>query len=131
MAKLFINLPVKELVQSTKFYQAIWFTQNADFSNDDASAMVYDDTLSIMLLNHEFTHKFVPEGKVIADSHKVSEVLNALQLDSKDAVDHFFDKAIATWAKATIPTQDHGTMYGKDFEDLDGHIWEVFWMDAS
>jgi predicted lactoylglutathione lyase len=58
-------------------------------------------------------------------------VLNAVQLDSKDAVDALVEKAIAAWGKLTIPTQDHGFMYGKDFEDIDGHIWEVFWMDAS
>jgi predicted lactoylglutathione lyase len=57
--------------------------------------------------------------------------LNALQFDSKEAVDAFFDKAIAAGWKATIPTQDHGFMYGKDFEDLDGHIWETFWMQPQ
>ena len=59
------------------------------------------------------------------------EVLNALQFDSKEQVDIFFDKAIAAGGKATIPAYDHGFMYGRDFEDLDGHIREVFWMDVS
>lgn len=130
MAQLFINLPVKDLTKSTAFYQALWFTQNADFSNDDASAMVYDDSLSVMLLTHEFARRFIPKGKMIADSHVTCEVLNALQLESKEKVDEFFDTAIAAWAKPTIPTQDHSFMYGRDFEDLDGHIWEAFWMQA-
>jgi uncharacterized protein len=92
--------------------------------------MEYDETLKVMLLTHEFYKKFLPAGKTIADS-KSCEVLNALQFASKEAVDLFFEKAIAAGGKATIPTQDHGFMYGRDFEDLDGHIWEPFWIDVT
>jgi uncharacterized protein len=130
MAQLYINLPVTDLARATAFYEALGFAKNTQFSNDDASAMVYDDTLSVMLLTHGFCANFLGSKK-IANAHETTEVLNALQLDSREAVDVFFEKAIAAGGKKTIETYDHGFMYGRDFEDLDGHIWEAFWMDAS
>jgi len=130
MAKLYINLPITDLSRATAFYEAIGFTKNIDFSNDDASAMIYDDTLSVMLLTPGFCTNFLG-NKAISDAHTTTEVLNALELNSREAVDAFFDKAIMAGGKKTIETYDHGFMYGRDFEDLDGHIWEVFWMDAS
>ncbi len=130
MARLYINLPVSDLAKSTSFYEAIGFHLNPQFSNSDASAMIYDDTLSVMLLTHGFCGNFL-NGKTISDAHATTEVLNALELDSREAVDDLFEKALATGGKKTIETQDHGWMYGRDFEDPDGHIWEVFWMDAS
>jgi uncharacterized protein len=130
MAKLYINLPVTNLVKSTVFYEAIGFTLNTQFSNESASAMIYDDTLSVMLLTPGFCANFLGK-KTISDAHTTTEVLNALQLDSREAVDIFFDKAISAGGQKTIETYDHGFMYGRDFEDLDGHIWEVFWMDVS
>lgn len=131
MSRMYINLSVSDLAKATAFYQAIWFTQNMQFSDEKASGMVYDDNLSVMLLTHGFMKWFLPQGKVIANSKETCEVLNALQFDSKEEVDGFFDKAIQAWGKATIPAYDHGFMYGKDFEDLDGHIWEAFWIDVS
>ena len=130
MAQLYINLPVADLPKATAFYEALGFTKNTDFSNEDASAMVYDETLSVMLLTHGFFQGFLGT-KTISHSLISTEVLNALQLDSRDAVDAFFDKAISAGGKKTIEAYDHGFMYGRDFEDLDGHIWEAFWMDAS
>jgi predicted lactoylglutathione lyase len=128
MARLFINLPVVDLPKATAFYEALGFRKNSEFSNESASAMVYDDTLSVMLLTHTFYASFL-KGKNISDAHSTTEVLNALELDSRKEVDAFFDRAIAAGGKKTIETYDHGFMYGRDFEDLDGHIWEVFWMD--
>ena len=130
MAKLYINLPITDLPKATAFYEAIGFMKNADFSNSDASAMIYDETLSVMLLTPGFCANFLG-SKTISDAHTTTEVLNALELDSREAVDIFFDKAITAGGKKTIEAYDHGFMYGRDFEDLDGHIWEVFWMDAS
>lgn len=131
MVKLYINLPVADLTKATAFYEAIGFTKNTDFSNENASAMVYDETLSVMLLTHAFMKQFLPAHKTVADSHTTCEVLTALQMDTKVAVDALYEKAIAAWAVATIPAYDHGFMYGKDFEDSDGHIWELFWMDTT
>ncbi|GAB0174324.1 MAG: VOC family protein [Candidatus Altimarinota bacterium] len=130
MAQLYINLPVTNLPQATAFYEALGFTKNTDFSNDDASAMIWDDTLSVMLLTPAFCANFLGK-KTISDAHTTTEVLNALQFDSREAVDTFFDKAITAGGQKTIDAYDHGFMYGRDFEDLDGHIWEAFWMDAS
>lgn len=131
MANIYINLPVADLLKATAFYEAIGFTRNPYFSDDNASGMVYDETLSVMLLTHAFTKNFLPVHKRVADSHTTCEVLNAVQLDTKEAVDAFYEKAITAWATTTIPPYDHGFMYGKDFEDLDGHIWEIFWMDVT
>ena len=93
--------------------------------------MQYTDGIYVMLLTHDFTKTFLPAHKTIADSHKTCQVLNAIQLESKEQVDTLFAQAIQAGAKATISAYDHGFMYGKDFEDLDGHIWELFWMDES
>jgi uncharacterized protein len=94
MAHLYINLPVTDLDQATAFYEMLGFAKNTQFSNEDASAMVYDDTLSVMLLTPGFCANFLGSKK-IANAHETTEVLNALQLDSREAVDIFFDKAIA------------------------------------
>ena len=130
MAQLYINLPVSDLPKATAFYKTLGFTLNTAFSNEDASAMIYDDTLSVMLLTPGFCANFLG-SKTISDAHTTTEVLNALQFDSREAVDTFFDKAIAAGGQKTIEAYDHGFMYGRDFEDLDGHIWEAFWMDVS
>jgi predicted lactoylglutathione lyase len=92
--KFFINLPVINLDNATNFYEAIGFVKNSNFSNTSASGMVYDDNLTIMLLTHEFAKSFLPTHKSIADSFKTCEVLNALQFDTKEAVDIFVQKAL-------------------------------------
>lgn len=131
MSKLFINLPVANLEASTIFYQALGFTKNDNFSDTHASCMIWDENIYVMLLTHEFTQGFLPNTKTIADAHTTCQVLNALSMNSKSDVDVMFNKAISAGGKATIATQDHGFMYGRDFEDLDGHIWELFWMDEA
>ena len=128
---LYINLPVADLAAATAFYTTIWFTQNMQYSNDKASGMERNSHIKVMLLTTEFYRSFLPVHKQIADAHSTSAVLNALELPSKETVDIFFDKAIAAGGKKTIETQDHGFMYGRDFEDLDGHIWEAFWMQPQ
>lgn len=128
--KIFINLPVTDLTKATDFYKTIGFTQNMQFSNEDASGMAFDDTIHVMLLTHQFAKTFLPH-KEIANSKKTCEVLNAISFDSKEAVDAFVDTAVAAGANEFRPAYDHGFMYGRDFEDLDGHIREIFWMDQS
>ncbi len=131
MSKLYINLPVSNLPSAISFYKTLGFEQNMEFSNEQAAAMNYKGDFSVMLLSHEFFSGFLPAHKTISDSHKTTEVLNALELDSREAVDAFFNAAITAGGKKTIESYDHGFMYGRDFEDLDGHIWEVFWMDVT
>jgi uncharacterized protein len=130
MARIYINLPTTDIMKATAFYEALGFTKNPELSNEAGSAMIWDDTLSVMLLTHGFFQNFLGT-KTISHSLTSTEVLNALQFDSREAVDMFFDKAIKAGGKKTIETQDHGFMYGRDFEDLDGHIWEAFWMDIT
>lgn len=131
MANIYINLPVTDLTKATAFYESLWFTKNATFSNNDASAMSRDEHLTVMLLTHEFTRWFLPATKTIANAHETCQVLNALQCNTKEEVDTLVQKALDAGGKLTIPAYDHGFMYGKDFEDLDGHIWEAFWMDVN
>lgn len=113
------------------FYTGLGFTQNPQFSDEKASAMNWDDSLSVMLLTEDFFTRFLPAEKTIANAHQVTEVLNALQVESREEVDAFFEKAMTAGGKKTIDTYDYGFMYGRDFEDPDGHTWEVFWMDIT
>lgn len=130
MSRIYINLPVANLQQSTDFYTALGFNYNKNFSDEQASGMTWDDHLNVMLLSHGFMTSFLPPHKTIADTQSTCAVLNAIQFDTKEEVDWFVDKALAAGWKATIPAYDHGFMYGRDFEDLDGHIWEAFWMQS-
>ena len=128
---IYINFPVSDLAKSTAFYEALGFKKDTEFSDEKASAMIYDDHLWVMLLSEDFFRTFLPQRKVISDSRTTTEVLNALSLDSREAVDTFYEKAIIAWASKTVDAYDYGFMYGRDFEDPDGHIWEAFWMDPK
>ena len=128
--KIFINLPTKDLDKATAFYEKIGFTKNPKFSDENASWLAYDDVIHVMLLTHDFFKTFLGK-KEIADAKKTTEVLNALSVESREAVNTFFEAAIAAWGKQHKDAYDHGFMYGRDFEDIDGHIWEIFWMDPK
>ena len=131
MAKLiFINLPVSDLARATAFYQAIGATRNAQFSDERGACMVVSETIHVMLLTHDKFRQFTP--KKIADAKTSSEVLICISADSRDAVDDMVNKATtARGAADPSPKQDYGFMYGRSFEDPDGHIWEVMWMDVE
>ena len=132
MAKMiFVNLPVKDVAASTAFYEAIGFTKDPRFSNEMASAMQWSDEIVIMILGHDFYSTFIPH-KTIADSSKVNEVLLCLSFDSREAVDAITEKAGASGGKADVrEKQDMGFMYGRSFEDPDGHIFEPMFMDME
>ena len=131
MAKLvFINLPVSNLARATAFYEAIGATKNPQFSDDTASCMVISETIHTMLLTHDKFRQFTP--KKISDAKTTSEVLICLSADSRDAVDDTVSKAKGAGGTADpSPKQDYGFMYGRSFEDPDGHIWELMWMDVE
>jgi predicted lactoylglutathione lyase len=131
MAKLiFVNLPVNDLARATAFYQAIGATKNEQFCDETASCMVLSETIHAMLLTHDKFRQFTP--KKIADAKTSSEVLICISADSRDAVDDTVGKANAAGGAADpCPKQDYGFMYGRSFEDPDGHIWEVMWMDVE
>ncbi|MDB5587950.1 MAG: Glyoxalase-like domain protein [Devosia sp.] len=126
---IFVNLPVRNLEASKTFFGALGFAFNAQFTDETAAAMVIDENIFAMLLTHEKFAQFTP--KTIADAHTSSEVLIALSRDSKDAVIALFDKAIAAGATQARPGDDYGFMMSRAFSDLDGHIWEIMWMDPS
>lgn len=127
---IFVNLPVADLVRSQSFYEAVGFTNNPQFSNDQASAMVWSDAIHVMLLTHEFWKTFT--SKTIPDAATTAQVLLCLSLGSRDEIDRLVEIARAAGGKIDpTPAQDMAFMYGRSFEDPDGHIWEIMWMDAG
>ena len=127
---IFVNLPVADVKRSTAFYEAIGATKNPQFSDDSTSCMVISDTIFVMIMTHEKFRQFSP--KAIPNAHDTAQVLLALSADSREAVDDMTAKAGAQGVKLDpCPQQDYGFMYGRSFEDPDGHIWEVMWMDPA
>ncbi len=127
--KIFVNLHVGDLHKSKAFYQNLGFKLNEQFSDDTAANIVISDSIYVMLLTHEKFKQFTP--KQLSDANQTSEVLNALSVENREDVDKLFEAAISAGGKETRPAQDHGFMYSKAFDDPDGHIWELFWMDMS
>ena len=133
MAKLiFVNLPVADVEKAAAFYEAIGCTKDDRFSQaGQAAAMVWSDTISFMLLSHDFFRTFTP--KTIPDARTTAQVLICLSEDSREAVEATLAKAVAAGGTADpTPRQELGDyMFGRSFEDLDGHIIEVMWMDVD
>ena len=128
---IFVNLPVTDLERSIRFYEAIGARKEPKFSNEAAAMMQFSETIAVMLLTHDFYKGFT--GKAVADAHQTSQVLLALSADSPQAVDEMVEAAAAAGGKADPgPKQEMGgLMYGRSFEDPDGHHWEPMWMDAK
>ena len=128
---IFVNLPVTDLPKSKAFYEAVGAANNPAFTDDTAACMVIEEgSIHVMLLTHEKWATFT--SKAIPDAHTTAQVLICVSADSRDAVDGQVDKAVKAGGKADpTPTQDYGFMYGRSFEDPDGHIWEVMWMDPT
>ena len=128
---MFLNLPVTDLAKSKAFYEAVGAANNPAFTDDTAACMVVEEgAIHVMLLTHEKWATFT--SKAIPDAHTTAQVLICVSADSREAVDGQVDKAVKAGGKADpTPTQDYGFMYGRSFEDPDGHIWEVMWMDPT
>jgi predicted lactoylglutathione lyase len=127
---IFINLPVSDLKKSTAFYKAVGAKINPQFSDETASCMVFSDVIHTMLLTPAKWAVF--SKKPISDAHRGSEVRIALSAQSRNEVDAIAEAAGKAGGKADVdPAQDHGFMFGRSFEDPDGHIWEAFWMDPA
>ena len=128
---IFVNLPVTDLPKSKAFYEAVGAVNNPAFTDETAACMVVTEgSIHVMLLTHakwaDFTTKTIPDARTTA------QVLLCVSADSREAVDGQVDKAVKAGGKADpTPTQDFGFMYGRSFEDPDGHIWEVMWMDPT
>jgi predicted lactoylglutathione lyase len=126
---IFVNLPVADLDAAKVFFGKLGFTFNAQFTDETAAAMVISDTIYAMLLTHEKFKAFTP--KAIADARTSSEVLIAISRDSREAVHTMVDAALAAGATEARPADDYGFMMSRAFNDLDGHIWEIMWMDPA
>ncbi|MFE9612588.1 VOC family protein [Streptomyces sp. NPDC006012] len=126
---IFVNLATNDVEASKRFFTALGYTINPQFSTDDCACVVISDTIFAMLLSKQRYADFTK--KEIADSTKTSETLICLSAESRASVDELVDKAIAAGGTETGETQDQGFMYGRAFDDLDGHTWEVMWMDPA
>ena len=131
MSKLiFVNLPVSDLERADAFYEAVGAVKNPQFSDHTGSCMVFSETIHAMLLTHDKFRQFTP--KPIADAKASTEVLICLSADSREEVDSVVGRAAAAGGRIDPgPKQDYGFMYGRSFEDPDGHIWEIMWMDVE
>ncbi len=127
--KIFVNLAVKDLNKSVEFFKKLGYSFNQQFTDETASCMVISDDIYAMLLTEPKFKQFTP--KEISDATKTTEVITCLSAESKDAVNELVDKALAAGGTETRPPQDYGFMFGRSFNDLDGHIWEIMWMDES
>lgn len=125
-----MNLPVAGLGKSMAFYEAIGFENEPSFTNEQAACMKLSDTIFVMLLTHDFWKTFT--AKTIPDARESAQVLLAISRDSRDAVDAIVEAAQSAGGRADCNAkQDHGWMYGRSFEDPDGHVWEPNWMDLE
>lgn len=127
--QIYVNLPVKNLPRSKEFFAGLGFSFNLQFTNDQAACMVISDTIYVMLLVESFFQGFT--NRPISDATKATEVLICLSCDSRAEVDELVAKAVSAGGKTPRPSRDHGFMYGHAFEDPDGHIWELMYMDTS
>jgi predicted lactoylglutathione lyase len=127
---IFVNLPVRDLGASTKFYTALGGELNPQFSDDNAKSVMLSDVIGVMLLTHDHYRNFTK--RPIGDARRESQTLLALSVDSRDAVDATVKRAAAAGGRADPnPIQDLGFMFSRSVEDPDGNVWEIIWMDPS
>ena len=127
---IFINLPVTDLPRSMAFYEALGFVNEPRFTDETAAAMQWSDTIVVMILTHEKWKSFT--SKTIPDAKESAQVALCISIESKEAVDAITEAAGANGGKSDPnPPQDYGVMYGRSFEDPDGHVWEPMWMDPK
>jgi len=127
--KIFINLPVKDLKKTMAFFEKLGFLFNMQFTDDNAACMIIGENIYAMLLLEKFFKTFT--NKEIADANKLTEVLIAIDVESREEVGEMIRKAVDAGGVTYRNPQDHGWMYGHSFADLDGHQWEVLYMDES
>ena len=127
--KIFVNLPVKDLKKSMEFFTKLDFTFNSQFTDETAACMVVSEDIFVMLLTQDKFKTFTP--KAICDATKSTEVLVCLSCESRENVNDMVRKAVGGGGTTYNEPQDHGFMYGHGFQDLDGHIWELIYMEPS
>lgn len=126
---IFVNLPVSNLDKSKEFFTKLGFTINDQFTDETAAAIVISDTIFMMLLTQEKFKQFTK--KEVANATKTTEAIIALSAESKEKVDEFVDKALEAGATITREPDIYDFMYSRSFDDLDGHQWEILWMDPN
>jgi predicted lactoylglutathione lyase len=127
---IFVNLPVRDLAASTAFYVALGGTVSPQFSDAQATSLMFSDAIGVMLLTHERYRTFTQ--RPIGDARRESQALIALSVDTRDTVDATVTRAVAAGGRADPnPVQDHGFMRNRSVEDPDGNVWEVMWMDMA
>ena len=127
--QIFMNLPVRDLDRSVQFFTALGFKFNQDYTDENATCMVINDDAFVMLLVEKFFQTFT--GKEIVDATSATEAIMAFSVDSREEVDQMVGKALAAGGSESQPVQDYGFMYSHSFQDPDGHLWEVMWMDPA
>lgn len=127
--QIFVNLPVKDIARSMQFFRQLGFDFNMQFTDDKAACLIIGENIYAMLLKEEFFKNFTK--KEIADASKVTEVLIAIDVESKAAVDSLVQKAVSAGGAIYTEPADHGWMYQHSFADLDGHQWEIFYSDIN
>jgi predicted lactoylglutathione lyase len=126
---MFVNLPVKDLKKSMLFFAQLGFHFDPQFTDDNAACMIVGEGSYVMLLMEAFFQGFTK--KAIVDAHQSTEVITALSADSRAEVDTFVDHALRIGGIPNNDAQDIGFMYSRSFYDIDGHLWEVVWMDMT
>ncbi len=127
--KIFVNLPVKDLKRSVEFFTKLGYTFNPKFTDEKATCMIIGEEIFVMLLVEEFFKSFIK--KEIADTTKTTESIICLSADSRGKVDDLIKKAVDAGGTIYKEPEDHAFGYGHAYQDLDGHLWEIMWMDPS
>jgi uncharacterized protein len=127
--KIFLNLPVRDLNKTIEFFTKLGFKFNPQFTDENATCMIVGEDIFVMLLVEKFFRTFTK--KEISDTSKNTEMIVALSMESKEKADQMINKVVEAGGKESREAQDHGWMYGRSFEDINGHLWEVFYMDES
>jgi predicted lactoylglutathione lyase len=129
ITNIFVNLPVKDLNKTVEFFTKLGFTFNPQFTDENATCMIVGKDEFVMLLVEKFFKTFTK--KEISDTTKNTEAIVALSAQSREEVDQMMDKVLGAGGREARDPQDHGWMYGRSFEDINGHLWEIFYMDES
>ena len=127
--KIFVNLPIKDLNRTVDFFTKLGFSFNPQFTDENATCMIIGEDIFVMLLVEKFFKSFTK--KEICDATKDAEVIIALSAESREKVDQMINRVIQAGGRESREPQDHGWMYGRSFQDIDGHLWEVIYMDVG
>jgi predicted lactoylglutathione lyase len=127
--QIFVNLPVKDLSKTVEFFKRLGFTFNPQFTDENATCMIINDNIFVMLLVEKFFKTFTK--KEICDTTKDTEVIIAVSTESREKVNEMMQNVFEAGGKESREPQDHGWMYGRSFQDINGHLWEIIYMDEK